>query len=350
MNQKIDNLSLTELKEVVTQLNEKPFRATQLFKWVYQKGVTSFDEMTDLPLEFRKKLIENFSFTKLTVVEQLESQLDGSIKVLFRLEDDNFIESVLMFDGKRVTACLSTQVGCRMGCQFCNTAKIGLIRNLTSAEIIRQIIYLRNLAETKKKPLTNLVFMGMGEPLDNFDNLTKSLDIILNEEALNFSHRKVTVSTCGIMDKLNLLAKTYKVNIAISLNAATNKIRSKLMPVNKRYPIEEIINVIKKLPIPKRKRITLEYVLIDGLNNTTKDANLLVKQLKGLPIKVNLILYNKTKLSDFHSPQLNYALNFQKTLINNGIATFIRKSFGQDIEAACGQLYAKYYSERGQWK
>ncbi|MGA1861485.1 23S rRNA (adenine(2503)-C(2))-methyltransferase RlmN [Deferribacter thermophilus] len=350
MTYKIDNLSIKELQKFIIDLNEKPFRAKQLYKWIYQKGITSFEEMTDLPLNFRDKLSDIFEFTKITPIEQLLSKLDGSIKVLFELEDKNYIESVLMFDGERVTACVSTQVGCRMGCKFCNTAKIGLIRNLTSGEIIRQIIYLKDLARQNNKLLSNIVFMGMGEPLDNYENLTNSLDIILDEDGLNFSHRKVTVSTCGIIDKLYTLSKNYKVNIAISLNASSNKIRSKLMPINKKFNIEEIIKSIKNLPIPKRKRITIEYVLIDGINNTKRDANLLVKLLKGLPVKVNLIVYNKIKDSQFNPPDLNYALNFQKTLINNGVATFIRKSFGQDIEAACGQLYAKYYKERGLWK
>ncbi|KAA0259157.1 23S rRNA (adenine(2503)-C(2))-methyltransferase RlmN [Deferribacter autotrophicus] len=343
MNFKIDCLSKEELQKLAKILGEKPYRGNQLFKWIYQKGVLDFSLMTDISKTFREKLNQSYSFTKLKIEHIATSKLDGSKKILFRLEDNNFIESVLMFDDDRITACISTQIGCRMGCKFCNTAKVGFIRNLTVGEIIRQIIELNNILTETGNKLTNIVFMGMGEPLDNLDNLEKSLEIILAEDGLNFSHRKVTISTAGLLDKLEKLTnKDFKVNIAISLNAPDNKKRNSIMPVNKKFDINDIVNTIKKLPIPKRKRITLEYVMIKNFNDSTKDALKLVKLFKGLPVKVNLIIYNKTKESDLDSPDLNSALNFQKTLINNGIATFIRKSFGADIEAACGQLYASY--------
>ncbi|MGA1845796.1 23S rRNA (adenine(2503)-C(2))-methyltransferase RlmN [Deferribacter abyssi] len=343
MNYKIDCLSKAELQKLVEVLGEKPFRGKQLFKWIYQKGVIDFSSMTDISKTFREKLSKSYSFTKLKKEHIVTSKLDGSKKILFKLEDNNFIESVLMFDENRITACISTQVGCKMGCKFCNTAKIGFVRNLTAGEILRQVIELNNILSESGKKLTNIVFMGMGEPLDNLKNLEKSLEIILDEDGLNFSHRKVTISTAGLLDKLEkLVNKNFKVNIAISLNASDNKKRNLIMPINKKFDINDIVKVIKKLPVPKRKRITLEYVMIKNFNDSTADALKLAKLLNGLPIKVNLIIYNKTKRSNLDSPDLNSALNFQKTLINNGIATFIRKSFGADIEAACGQLYASY--------
>lgn len=340
----IDNFSLTELEDIFLRLNEKSFRAFQVYKWLFQRGVKTFEEMTDLSKDLRNRLRKNFSITSLEIKSQVVSKVDGSIKVLFELFDKNFIEAVILKDGNRLTACISSQVGCKMGCTFCNTAKIGFIRDLSSAEIVRQVLTLNEISQEKfGKKISNIVFMGMGEPLDNMDNLMKALNIIQDDNALGYSHRKVTVSTSGIIKNLFKLFELSKTpNIAISLNATTDEVRSKLMPINNKYPIAKLIEALKKIPLQKRKRITFEYVLIKGVNDNISDAKRLLKLIKGIPSKINLIVYNSTKGSFYDRPDYNQVLNFQKVLTDAKLSAFIRKSFAGDIEGACGQLYAKY--------
>jgi 23S rRNA (adenine2503-C2)-methyltransferase len=345
---KIDNLTLEELKSFALSLGEKAFRGSQLYKWMYSKNVFDFDKMTDLSKDFRENLKEKCDFTHIKIKNYQISEKDGSVKFLFELEDNHFIESVILKDTDRYTACISTQVGCRMGCTFCNTAKIGFLRNLNTAEILKQVIFLNKyLLEKENKKLTNLVFMGMGEPLDNYDNLVRALEILLDDNALNFSHRKITVSTCGLMDKLMELSESpVSVNLAISLNAADDSTRSKLMPVNYKYPINTIVKNIKGINLRKGRRITIEYVMFKGVNDRKEDAEKLVKILKGLPIKLNLIPYNKTEDVDFFPPDEKNLFDFQNILINANISCFIRKSLGDDIEGACGQLYANYLKKK----
>lgn len=345
---KIDNLSLNELISFSESHNEKPFKGKQLYKWMFQKMVFDFDLMTDISKSFRQILNKNCDFTKMKVKAHQVSKKDGSTKFLFELEDGHLIESVILIDGDRYTACISSQVGCRMGCTFCNTSKIGLIRNLTSAEIIKQIIELNQyLATQLEKKLTNLVFMGMGEPLDNYDNLVKSIKILLDHNGFNFSHRKITVSTSGLIPEMvKLIQLDQAPNIAISLNAVDDETRSKIMPVNNKYPISKIINTIRNLTIDRRKQITIEYVLLKGINDSIKDAQKLVKILKGLPIKVNLIAYNSTNDDDITAPSKEHVEQFQNILVNSKISCFLRKSLGSDIDGACGQLYAKAELDR----
>jgi 23S rRNA (adenine2503-C2)-methyltransferase len=340
----IDNFSLIELEDIFLRLNEKSFRAFQVYKWLFQRGVKTFEEMTDLSKDLRDRLRKNFSITSLEIKSQAVSKVDGSIKVLFELFDKNFIEAVILKDGNRLTGCISSQVGCKMGCTFCNTAKIGFIRDLTCSEIVRQVLTLNEISQEKfGKKISNIVFMGMGEPLDNIDNLMKALNIIQDDNALGYSHRKVTVSTSGIIKNLFKLFELSKTpNIAISLNATTNEVRSKLMPINNKYPISKLIEALKKIPLQKRKRITFEYVLIKGVNDNISDAKRLLKLIKGIPSKINLIVYNSTKGSFYDRPDYNQVLNFQKVLTDAKLSAFIRKSFAGDIEGACGQLYAKY--------
>ncbi len=344
----IDTLNLEELKSYVESIGEKSFRGIQLYKWIYSKNIFDFDEMTDLSKNFREKLKNNCNFTYFKLKNYKISEKDGSVKFLFELKDRNHIESVILKDGERFTACLSTQVGCRMDCKFCNTAKIGFHRNLNSAEIIKQVVFLNKyLSDNEGKKLTNLVFMGMGEPLDNYENLTKSLEILLDDEALNFSHRKITVSTCGLMDKLIKLSESpVSVNMAISLNASTDDIRSRIMPVNNKYNINSIVKNLKRLTLRKGRRVTIEYVMFKGINDKRSDALRLVKMLKGLPVKLNLITYNKTEGSEFNPPDNETILQFQEILVKSNISCFIRKSLGDDIDGACGQLYANYLNKR----
>jgi 23S rRNA (adenine2503-C2)-methyltransferase len=340
---KIDNYTKAGLIDFCESLNEKSFRGKQLYKWMFSKKIFDFDEMTDLSKPFRKKLKEVAEFTKIEIQTTQSSKKDSSTKFLFKLEDDNFIESVILVDDKRYTACVSSQVGCRMGCTFCNTAKIGLIRNLTTAEIVKQVIKMNEFLQEKyDKKLTNIVFMGMGEPLDNFDNLVNAFKIIQDDEGLNFSHRKVTVSTSGIVPLIIKLTSLEKApNIAISLNATDDTIRSQIMPINKKYPIKTIIECLKTISLDKRKRVTIEYVLLNGINDSLKNAEKLANMLKNLPIKVNLINYNKTADIELKSPDRAQVLKFQEVLVNANISCFIRKSLGSDIDGACGQLYAK---------
>ncbi len=340
---KIDSLSLEEMKSFVVDLGEKSFRADQLYKWVYQKGVTDFSQMTDISSEFRDKLKDVASFTVLNPIEIKRDSIDGSQKFLFELEDNNKIESVALKDQDRITLCISTQVGCRMGCAFCATAKIGFIRDLTAGEIIRQVIEVNRYLNEQNEKVTNIVYMGMGEPLDNYLNVAKSIDILTDEKGLGFSHRKVTISTSGLVDKIDELFKLKKqVNLAISLNATTDAVRDKIMPINRKFNIEKLINKLKSLPIQKRKRITIEYVLLKGVNDTIDDAKRLIRLLNGLPVKVNLIVYNEGGDPDFRPPSDDVVLRFQQYLTDRNITAFIRKSLGKNIEGACGQLYAKY--------
>jgi len=340
---KIDSLTLDELRIFVKDLGEKPFRGDQLYKWIYQKWATDFSNMTDIALDFRNKLPLMASFTVLKPIEIKKDEKDGSIKFLFELEDGNKIESVALKDQDRITLCISTQVGCRMGCAFCATAKIGFIRDLSAGEILRQVIEVNRFLNEYGEKVTNIVYMGMGEPLDNYKNVVKSIEILTDEKGLNFSHRKVTISTSGVVDKIHELFNLKKqINLAISLNATTDDIRDKIMPINRRFPIKFLLNRLRDLPIQKRKRITMEYVLIKGVNDSLEDARRLLKLLKGLPIKINLIVYNEGGDPEFLPPDESTVLRFQKYLVDRNITAFIRKSLGREIEGACGQLYAKY--------
>jgi len=339
----LDDFSKQELEYEMNALGEKPFRGRQLYKWMYSKGVFDFHEMTDLSRQLRQKLEEQYGFRNIGVIEKKQSKKDGSTKLLLELEDKNRIETVILKDGERLTGCVSTQVGCRMGCSFCSTAKIGLIRNLKIGEIVRQIIIMNKILSEKDEKLSNIVFMGMGEPLDNLENLNEAIRIILDESGLNFSHRKVTVSTCGMTDELNKMYEELDspVNLAVSLNFTDNEMRQKYMPVSKKYPVKSLIATLKNLPVQKRKRITIEYVMLKDINDTQKDAKYLAEMLRGMPVKINLIVYNDSDIG-FDSAAEKNVLAFQKVLQDKGFSAFIRKSLGSDIEGACGQLYARY--------
>lgn len=340
----IDSLDLKGLQEFVTSLGMPKFRAAQIFKWVYHKGCESINDMTDISVAHRAKLTETACFTAMETADIRASGMDGSVKFLFRLADGEHIESVILNDGRRYTACISSQVGCRMGCTFCATAKLGLIRNLTAGEIVKQVKRLNEYLADRDEKLNNLVFMGMGEPLDNLDNVKTALSVLLSDDGYGFSHRKITVSTCGLTDKIMELFKMdTPVNLAVSVNATTQEQRKEMMPVSKKYPLTELVAQLKKLPLQKRKSITIEYVLLKGVNDTPDDAKRLAKLLKGLDkVKVNLISYNAGGAASCEAPAEKETLKFQEYLINNKIGVFIRKSLGSDIEGACGQLRAKH--------
>ncbi|MEF3255119.1 MAG: 23S rRNA (adenine(2503)-C(2))-methyltransferase RlmN [Deferribacterales bacterium] len=340
---KIDGLILEEIRDLVNSLGEPTYRGDQIYKWVYSKAVNDFDMMSDLSKEFRKKIKEVAAFTDFTLLELKESKRDLSLKGLFLLEDGEKIESVILKDADRHTLCVSTQVGCRMGCKFCNTAQVGFKRDLTTSEIIRQVLFMKKVLEDKGGKLTNIVYMGMGEPLDNIDNVIRSLEILTDENGVGFSHRKITVSTSGVVNHLDKLFSMKKVvNLAVSLNATTDGVRSRIMPINNRFPINTLLSKLKQLPLQKRKRITIEYVMLKGVNDTIEDAKRVVQLLKGLPVKINLIVYNQTIGGEYKSSDEDVVLNFQKYLTDRNFTVFIRKSLAADIDGACGQLYAKY--------
>ena len=337
--QNIKELSPEQLEDAVVEMGEKPFRARQIGKWLYQKYVNSYDQMTDLSLELRDELtsILPLNISIELISEQLSS--DGTVKYLFKLIDGNRIETVLIPEGKRFTLCVSSQVGCALGCQFCLTGTVGRIRNLNTAEIIDQVLYINSKLH---KPISNIVFMGMGEPLDNLDNLVNSIQILTDERCIGMSPKRVTVSTSGLVPQIIELGKKVSVNLSISLNASNDETRDNIMPINRKYPINKLVNAALKFPLPKRKLLTFEYVLLSQINDSDQNASELVKLFRGLNCKINLIPFNEADPLPFNSPDQNRVLSFQKILTDAGINAKIRKNRGRDILGACGQLAANY--------
>lgn len=340
-------LSKDEMKEFVKAQGLPDYRAKQILHWIYEKRAESVEDITELSKELRKKLSEAAYISNLNLLNRQVSN-DGTEKFLFALEDGESIESVLIPDKDRLTLCISSQVGCAMGCKFCLTGEIGFKRNLKAHEIVDQIIAVMKVRSEKlevrsgkQKNITNIVFMGMGEPLLNLDEVIEALKRI--NGLMGISKKRITLSTCGIAPKIaELYKKAPRVNLAVSLNAADNNVRSMLMPINKKYPIETLLDACRKIPLSARSIITFEYVMIDGINDKTADAKKLIRLLKGIPSKVNLIPFNPYEGSKFKRPSDDKVLAFQKILIDGNITAFIRKSKGQDILAACGQLKARY--------
>jgi len=339
-----------KLKDIFLDWGVKPYRANQIFTWIYHNGARSLDQMTNLSKDFRKTLSENF-YIQLPEIEKRVHSKDGSIKYLFRLEDDEVVESVWMPNGDRRTLCISTQVGCRLACTFCNTATLGLQRNLTSAEIIGQIMavnddHKKNASDSQKENgVTNVVIMGMGEPLDNYVSVVDSVRLMISPEAMKISTRKVTLSTSGLVDKIRKFqTENLHVNLAISLNASEDETRSKIMPINKKYPIKVLMDTLREYPLKPSRRLTFEYVLLGGLNDSMEDAVRLAKLLKDIPNKVNLIPFNPFDASGYTEPDRDRVLEFQNYLISKNITVFIRVNRGADILGACGQLAGQHES------
>ena len=337
------SLPLPDLTALVEErFGERPFRARQLFRWLHQRGEWDFDRMTDLSKAFRQRLKETAQVAGLR--KDLEQRsTDGTVKYRWRTGDGRPIESVYMPSPDRKTLCVSTQVGCAMGCSFCATATLGLLRHLTPGEIVAQAHAVnRELRETEGpeplRPLTNLVFMGMGEPLHNFENVKRALAILRSEDGPNFSQRHITVSTVGLVPEIERFARETDVKLAISLNATTDEQRSLTMPVNRRWNLAALMEVCRKFPLRQGRRITFEYVLLRGVNDTDGDARRLAALLAGIPSKVNLIPYNESPGLGFHSVEDARAEEFRELLARAGVAAFIRQNRGRDIAAACGQL------------
>ncbi len=333
----LKSLNENEIKEFMNSHGYPSYRAKQLIHWIYEKGARTIDEITEFSKKMRESLSEIAYISNLNLLKK-EISVDGTQKYLFELEDKERIESVLIPSEKRMTLCISSQVGCLMKCGFCMTGNLGFRRNLEPHEIVDQVINVKR--ETR---LRNIVFMGMGEPLLNLSNVIEAIERLIKH--IGISPRRITVSTCGIVPQIKKLMEKFKKNppnLAISLNATVDNVRSILMPVNKRYPLSILIKTLRELEIPQRKRITFEYVLLDGINDAPEDAMRLIKMLKGIPSKINLIPFNPYEGSPYKRPPDEKILKFQEILIKGNITAIIRKSMGADISAACGQLRAGY--------
>ena len=331
----IKEFNLPELEQLMGTWGQPAFRARQLVKWLY-KGVGRFEDMTDLARPFRAELSRRARISDLRL-EQVQVAADGCQKFLFALEDGNLIESVLIPEEGHATLCLSSQVGCAQGCRFCLTAQRGLIRNLQAGEIVSQVLAVRREI-TDGVPITNLVFMGMGEPLANFPALVRALTVISAPWGLNFSHRRLTVSTAGLVPFIPRLGVEARANLTVSLNAADDDTRSRIMPINQRYPIQELIAACRAFPLPRHRRITFAYVLLNGINDTLDQARKLARLLKGLRAKINLIPFNRHPRLPYEPPPVARTLEFQEILREANYTVLIRESRGQEIHAACGQL------------
>jgi 23S rRNA (adenine2503-C2)-methyltransferase len=329
--------SEVQLQEIFKDWGVQPYRVHQVFTWVYHYHCRDFEEMTNLSKSLRSQLKEKFYFALPKIQSRTHSK-DGSIKYLLEMDDGEVVECVWMPSESRKTLCLSTQVGCRLNCSFCLTASLGLKRNLTAAEIIGQHLAI-NEELKEEDQITNIVFMGMGEPLDNFKPVVEALRLMISPQAMKVSTRKVTVSTSGLVDKIKAFQnENLSINLAISLNASDNETRDRLMPINKKYPIEDLIKCLKEYPLKPQRRHTIEYVMLAGINDSDEDAKRLAKWLRGVPSKINLIPFNSFNSSEYRPPSKERVLKFQNYLIEQNFSAFIRQNRATDILGACGQL------------
>lgn len=335
----VKDLCPAELESLVVSFGEEPYRARQIGRWVYRKDASSFDQMTDLPNRFIETLKDNCLLTESLLPLEERVSSDGTKKYLFQLPDGKKIESVLIPESKRQTLCISTQVGCAMGCTFCLTGRVGKIRSLKASEIMDQYLLVNRFNSGR---ITNLVFMGMGEPLDNLENTVRALKTLTHKDFSGVSPKKITVSTSGLVPEIRGLGEQIPVNLSVSLNAPLNELRNKIMPVNRKYPIEALIKASRDFPTPNRKTLTFEYVLIKGLNDSDQIARALGALLAGIRCKVNLIPFNEAAPLPYKTPSSERVLGFQNILVSYGINARIRKNRGRDILGACGQLAADY--------
>ena len=333
----IKSLSKPELAEALEEIGAEPYRAKQIFRWLYKTGVRSFDDMTDLPDELRHKLKDKFHITHPVMLDSRRSPTDGTTKYLLKLEDGNTIETVFLPEKERATICLSSQVGCKFSCSFCASAPFGFVRNLKASEILDEVLFVK--AKNPDTAITNLVFMGIGEPFDNYDNVMKAIRIFNDKDAFNIGARRITVSTCGVLPGMKKFASEgLQIELSVSLHSADDEIRSKMVPINKRYPLKDLIAACREYTAKTDRVITFEYILIKGVNSSAEDASKLAALLKGLKCKVNTISYNKIKALNYDEPSAQDIKLFMKTLKDKGVNVMHRKSKGEDIDAGCGQL------------
>ena len=339
--QSITEISLGELEHLMLDWEEQIFHAKQIFSWVYKKGAVNFDDMTNLPVALRNNLKNEFSVFDLKLIKSSKS-VDGTEKFLFALKDEELVESVIIPSEKRITACISTQIGCKYACAFCASGMKGFERNLTHGEIIQEVLFLNKQIQPKK--ITHIVFMGTGEPLDNYDAVMKAVRMINSADAIGIGSRRITISTSGVIPGIEKLAQEgLQIELSISLHAADDALRSQLMPVNKVYPLEDLIDCCREYIKKTGRQVTFEYILIKNLNSSLESARKLVKLLIGLKIvKVNLIPANVIKELRIEPPEMKEILFFKDYLMKNGLHATLRKQRGEDIEAACGQLRLRH--------
>lgn len=332
--------SPNDIKELMASWGEKPYRAKQICGWYFTKRFFSLEQMTDLPAALRTKLQEQFTWNMPEVVSSLDSP-DGATKLLLRSDKNQMIETVILRYENRTALCVSSQVGCKLSCAFCQTGKLGFFRNLSTAEIIAQFALAESIVQKENRSITNVVFMGMGEPLDNFEAVVKAVQILMDPEGFGISHRKVTLSTSGLADKIRLLSERTRVALAISLHACRDDLRNSLMPINKRYPLADLREAIMHYQKASDTKITFEYILIKNKNMGKQEAKELVNFLQGIPCKVNLIPFNAHPGMEFERPSPEEIETFQKYLLDRGFVAPVRYSKGGEVSAACGQLAAK---------
>lgn len=346
MKPNIADLNLKELSGFLTEHNHPIYRAKQIWQWLFQKRATTFEEMTNLSRDLREALGDHFLIGRLQILRRAES-CDGTVKFLFGLADGESIESVLIPEATRLTLCISTQAGCAFGCAFCATAVLGFKRNLTSSEIVNQVLEVSRSFQNERR-ITHIVLMGMGEPLANYEQTLRALEIITDSKwGVGISPRRVTLSTVGLVPQIEKLMAETRVNLAISLHAPDNQLRGQLMPVNRKYSLAQLIDCCRSLPIPRRKRITFEYVLLRGVNDSEQHARELAKLLRGIPSKVNVIPFNPHPGSEFLRPTNESIARFQNVLHNAGVQINVRRPRGDDIQAACGQLQGEEVGREG---
>ena len=341
MKQDIKSLTLQELTTQIVDLGLPKFRAGQIYSWLHKQCAESFDEMTNLSKDLRAKLDEVYEIKNCQIERKLESQIDDTKKYLFKLNDGELIESVLMKYKYGYTVCVSSQVGCNMKCSFCASTIDGCVRNLTPSEILSQIYAITrdNLSKDSDFRVSHIVLMGMGEPLDNYDNVTKFLDLISNGDGLNISARHISISTCGIVPRIyDLVEKHPQFTLSVSLHAPNDEIRSRIMPVNKKWGVDELLTACKKYTDATNRRISFEYAMMDGINDTDECAKELRQRLKGTLCHVNLIPANEVRENDYKRSSMERLETFSRILEAGGITTTIRRSLGGDIDASCGQL------------
>ena len=339
----IKSLNYNELVQYVESINEKKFRAAQLYSWMHEKLAESYDEMTNISDKLKDTLKEDTLYTSLKIVKMQESRIDGTRKYLFELYDGNLIESVLMKYHHGNSVCISSQVGCRMGCRFCASTIGGLVRNLTASEMLDQIY---RISRDTNERVSNVVIMGSGEPMDNYDNVIKFIELLNSERGLNISQRNITVSTCGIVPKIKELADLkLQITLAISLHAPNDELRKTMMPIANKYSIAEIMDACRYYLDKTGRRISFEYSLVKGVNDTKECANELIELVKGLNCHINMIPVNPIKERDYEQSEKNSIKNFRDMLERKGINATVRREMGRDIDGACGQLRQNHIDE-----
>ena len=338
----LKNLTQQEIAGILKELGQPAFRAKQVYTWLH-KGVRSYDEMTNLPKGLRDVLSEKYPINAPKVVRKQESQKDGTIKYLWQLSDGNCVETVLMRYNYGNTVCISTEVGCAMGCAFCASTIGGLVRRLEPFEMLDEVLFTQI---DSGLPVSRIVLMGIGEPLDNFDNVMRFLELVNSEDGMNISMRHISLSTCGLIPKIDALAaKKLQISLAISLHGPNNEIRSKIMPVNRAYPMEDLLEACRRYFAATGRRFHFEYAMIDGVNDREEDAKEILRRMKGLPAHFNLIPLNHVEESPLKHSNKAAVAKFQNILEDGGITATVRRTLGGDIDASCGQLRRKYHKE-----